>query len=197
MRIPGALALAAILAAATGAHAQAFVGAGGGLSLVGEPRSDASHLGASLHLRAGWSLGPATALMLEANMNGFDSSAPDSTLRDFGPADGPYYEHFTRTLQTDWLLASVQLGNPGSFYVRPGVGIARRAYVTTEYIASDVIVQATKRETAPALGLAVGRRIDIPGFPLNVEATAGWSGHEDSTNPRWTTGLQVVRVIQF
>jgi len=194
MRIPG-LVLAACLVAA-GAHAQGFVGAGGGLSLIGEPRNDASHVGVSLHLRAGWNLTPNAAVVLEASMNGFDSAFADSLV--FGPGEGaPYYERFSRTLKTQWLLASVQLGGPGSFYVRPGAGIARHAYLWLKPLANDAMVQGTGWEISPALGLAAGRRVEIPGFPLNVEATVGWSGTRDRTNSRWTTGLQVARVIHF
>jgi hypothetical protein len=43
----------------------------------------------------------------------------------------------------------------------------------------------------------VGRRVPVPGFPLNVEGVAAWSSGEDSTFPRWTTGVQIVRVFQF
>jgi hypothetical protein len=191
------LTLAAACLAATGAHAQGFVGVGGGLSLVGEPRYDASHVGESLHLRAGWSLTARAAVVLEASMNGFDSVYPDSTLIA-GPADGSsYYDRYSRTLKTQWLLASLQLGDPGSFYVRPGVGVARNAYLWLKPVSNDQMVQAMDWEAAPALGLAAGRRVNIPGFPLNVEATVGWSGTQHRTGSRWTTGVQVARVIRF
>jgi len=64
-------------------------------------------------------------------------------------------------------------------------------------LANDGIGEEMRWETAPAVGLAIGRRVPIPGFPLNVEAAARWSGGDDSTNPRWSTGLQIVRVIRF
>jgi hypothetical protein len=191
-----------LAATATRVHAQSapggfFVGAGAGMSLVGEPTSEASHLGEALHLRAGWTLGPRAALVLEAGMSGFDSVFQDSTLVGVGPADGPYYQYFPRTLKTQTVLASLQLGVAGSLYVRPGAGLARHAFLVSEPLASDMFVQATKWETAPAVGLAVGRRVPIPGFPLDLEATAGWSGHQDNTRSRWSAGLQVVRVIHF
>jgi hypothetical protein len=199
-RLAGILALAAGIAAAPRAQAQSaeprgfFVGGGGGVSLMNEPRADYSRVGGSLHLRAGWSLG-STALMLEANMNGIGTSGADSALT--GIPDSPPYDHFTRTLETESLLVSVQLAGPGSFYVRPGVGVARHAFKALRPVSNDVIIEATSRETAPAAALAVGRRVPIPGFPLNVEGVLGWSGGEDSTNPRWTAGVQIVRVIHF
>lgn len=192
MRIPGILVVVAALAAAGSAHAQVLVGAGANVSVVGEPRAGASHVGAGLHLRAGWSLGPNTALMLEGTLNGLDSSWPDSTPVYFGS-----YQHFSRTLKTEWLLASVQYGSR-ALYVRPGLGIARHAFSELHPDGAGGAVGWPSWETVPALGLAVGREVRIPGFPLNVEATAGWSGDgENGTNSRWTAGLQVVRVIRF
>jgi len=198
MRITTILALAAATAAAQSAHAQGLVGVGATFSAIGEQRVHTSDVGAGLHLRAGWSLTPNATLMLEGTLNGLDSSRPDSTLAfQPGPDDGPYYERFTRTLKTQWLLASVQLGREGSLYVRPGFGFARHAYLAPSSISFDFMTEATKWETTPALGLAVGRQVPIRGFPLNVEVAAGWSGGEHSTNSRWTAGLQVVRVIRF
>jgi hypothetical protein len=199
-RIAGILALVAATAAAPHAHAQSagergfFVGVGGGVSLMNEQHVDYSRIGGSLHLRAGWSLG-STALMLEANMNGIGTAGSDSALA--GVPEGPPSYHFTRTLETESLLVSVQLAGPGSFYVRPGVGVARHAFKVLRPVSNDVIIEATSRETAPAAALAVGRRVPIPRFPLNVEGVVGWSGGEDSTNPRWTAGVQIVRVFQF
>jgi hypothetical protein len=81
--------------------------------------------------------------------------------------------------------------------VRPGIGVARHAFKVLRPVSNDVIIEATSRETAPAAALAIGRRIGIPWFPLNVEGVVGWSGGEDSTNPRWTAGVQIARVFQF
>jgi hypothetical protein len=201
-RIAGILALVAATASAPRAHAQAtdgrgfFVGLGGGVSLVDEPRANFSHVGGSLHLRAGWSLGPTTALMLEGSMHGLGSTVADSVRFDSDPVQAPFFEHFSRTLETESLLASVQFGS-ASFYVRPGVGVARHAFKVLRPLSGDVIIEATSRETAPAAALAVGRRVAIPGVPLNLEGVVGWSGGEDSTNPRWTAGVQIVRVFQF
>jgi hypothetical protein len=200
-RIAGILALVAATAVAPRAHAQAadgrgfFIGAGGGVSLVDEPPANFSHVGASLHLRAGWTLGPSTAVMLEASMHGFDSTVADSVRID-DPTFGGSYQHMARTLETESLLASVQLGS-ASFYVRPGVGVARHAFKELRPLSSDVLIEATRRETVPAAALTVGRRVAIPGFPLNVEGVVGWSGDGVSTNPRWTAGVQIARVLQF
>ena len=200
-RFAGILALAAAVAAppaqAQDAPGRFFAGVGGGLSLIDEPRANASHLGGALHLRAGWNLRPNAALMLEGSMNGIGSARPDS-VQVFGPGEGGlYYVHFSRTLKTQWLVASVQLGGPGSLYVRPGVGISRHAFLVLKPLPNDEMVEATSWEMAPALTLSVGRVAPIPGFPLNVEGVVGWSGSEDSTNPRWTAGVQVARVIHF
>jgi hypothetical protein len=200
-RLAGILALVAATAAAPHAHAQAaeprgfLVGVGGGVSLVNEPAVDASHFGAALNLRAGWRLGPSAAVMLEATMNAHGSRAADS-VQVIAPG-GPYFEHFSRSLQTESLLASVQLGSPASFYVRPGVGIARHGFRVLRPLGNDMIIEAMEWEIAPAAALTVGRGIPIPGFPLNLEGVVGWSGGEDSTNPRWTAGVQIARVFQF
>lgn len=184
-----------MLAAAGGAQAQALVGVGGGVTRVGEPRLDASATGLNLHLRAGWSLNASTALLLEGSMNGMDSSRPDSTL--VVTPDVDYYERFSRTLKTQWLLASVQLGRP-TFYVRPGVGVSRRAYLIMEPVSNDVMIEATRWETTPAAGLAVGRELPIPYVPLNLEATVNWSARGDGqTHSRWSMGVQLARMIHF
>jgi hypothetical protein len=206
--ILGALARAAVvlvaLASASPAGAQAqsaergfFVGVGGGLSLVSEPRVDRSHVGGSLNLRAGWRLGRSTALLLEGSVNGLGSVAPDSVQLSDPVWGRPNVAHFTRTLKTQSLLASVQIAGPGSFYVRPGVGIARHAFMVLRPLSNDGFVEATSWEASPAAALTVGRRVAIPGFPLDVEGVVGWSRGEDSTNPRWSTGLQVARMIRF
>jgi hypothetical protein len=190
------------LASPAGAHAQSaergfFVGVGGGLSFMNESRADFSRLSGALHLRAGWRLGPSTALMLEASMNGLGSTAPDST-QVFGPGVGsPYYQHFRRTLETETLLASVQLGDPRSFYVRPGVGVSRHKFLVMQPRGGDMIVEEMHGEIGPAVSLAAGRVAPIPGFPLNVEGVASWTGGEDSTRPRWSAGVQIARVIHF
>jgi hypothetical protein len=201
-RLAGILALAAATAAAPHAHAQAadtrgfLVGVGGGASLVNEPAADLSHFGAAVHLRAGWRLGPSTAVMLEASMNALGSRVADS-VQVSDPTFGPYFDHYSRSLQTESLLASVQFGGPASFYVRPGVGVARHGFRVLKPISNDEIIEAMEWEMAPAAALTVGRAVPIPGFPLNVEGVVGWSGGEDSTNPRWTAGVQIARVIQF
>jgi len=202
-RLAGIFALVAATAAAPRAHAQAaegrgfFIGAGGGLALMDEPRADFSRVRGSLHLRAGWSLSPSTALVLEGSMNGIGAAAPDSTLMPGpGPADGPYYVYFRRSLETRSLLASLQLGGP-SFYVRPGVGIARQGFLVQVPLGNDGIIEEMRWETGPAAALAAGRVVPVPGFPLNVEGVVFWSGSEDSTNPRWSAGVQITRVIHF
>lgn len=202
-RLAGILALAAATAAAPRAHAQAveprgfFVGIGGGLSIMNESRADFSRVSGSLHLRAGWRLGQSTALMLEASMNGLGSTALDST-QVLGPGGGGlYYERFRRTLETETLLASVQLGDPNSFYVRPGVGVSRQKFLVLEPKSNDQIVEAMHGEIGPAVSLAAGRVVAVPRFPLNVEGVASWTGGEDSTRPRWSAGVQIARVIHF
>jgi hypothetical protein len=47
------------------------------------------------------------------------------------------------------------------------------------------------------VGVAVGRRLPVTRFPLDIEGVVGWSGGEDPIHPRWTTGVQIARVIQF
>lgn len=188
--------LAGTLAAAGGAQAQAFVGVGGGVARVGEPSVGASATGLNLHLRAGWSLRPNVSLLIEGSLNGIDSSRPDSTRVITHDVD--YYERFSRTLETQWLLASIQLGNPDQLYVRPGIGVSRHAYLIQQPISNDVMIEATRWETTPAAGLAVGRELPIPYFPLNLEATVNWSARGDGqTHSRWSTGVQLARVIHF
>ena len=188
--------LAGTLAAAGGAHAQAFVGVGGGVARVGEPSADISATGLNLHLRAGWSLRPNLSLLLEGSMTGMDSSRPDSTRVITDDVD--YYHQFSRTLKTQWVLASVQLGRADQLYVRPGVGVSRHAYLIMQPMSNDVMIEATRWETTPAAGLAVGRELPIPYFPLNLEATVNWSARgDDQTHSRWSTGVQLARVIHF
>ncbi len=176
-----------------------FVGVGAGLGRTAEPGNDAANVSPALHLRAGWAFTPSLSLVVEAGANAIgsqemvDFTVPDPTLV---PVD--IVEQRAVKLQTEWVLASLQVGNPATFYVRPGVGVARHAFDTLTPTSGDTYVAGTSFETGLAAGVAAGRQVRlIPGFPLNVEGIAVWTQGEDSTRPRWSTGLQVVHDFHF
>ena len=173
-----------------------FVGLGGGPGRVAEPSSHVSKLSPSLHLHAGYAFTPSLSLVVEGSMNAIGSTRLDSASTRL--ADEPALAPRAVRLQTESLLASLQVGNPASFYVRPGVGFARHAFATLTPVSNDQVVNGTSFEWSPAAGIAAGREVRvIPRFPLNVEAAAFYSRGEDSTSPRWTAALQVVREIHF
>ncbi|HEX6745837.1 MAG TPA: hypothetical protein VF092_00880 [Longimicrobium sp.] len=173
-----------------------FVGVGAGLGRTAEPGNDASHISPALHLRAGWAFTPSLSLVVEAGANAIGSlKVVDQSIPDIGP---PVPAPRAIKLQTEWVMASLQVGDPATFYVRPGVGVARHAYDKLTPVGNDQMVAGTGFETGLAAGVAAGRQVRlIPGFPLNVEGIAVWTQGEDSTRPRWSTGLQVVHDFHF
>ncbi|HEU4556558.1 MAG TPA: hypothetical protein VFS20_01870 [Longimicrobium sp.] len=192
------LALAAALALAPAfARAQTgpFVGFGAGVGRIAQPSTGASRVAPSMHARAGWSITPTVAVMLEGTYNGVFSGTGDpidgASLTDSFPTSN-------RKLQTGAILASVQFGSANTLYVRPGVGLAAHAFTTWHPLANDGYEERTRYEPGLAAGIAVGRQVSvIPGVPLAVEGVAQWTGSEDSTSPRWTAGVQFVTSFQF
>jgi hypothetical protein len=172
-----------------------IVGLGAGVSGVAETGNAASRAGVAFHLRAGWQASRMVSVMLESNLDGMGGVHFSSD-----PLIDP---SSSRQLGTVSLLASVQLGNRSSVYVRPGIGIARHTFSFLESRMSpggnsDLILLESSNEWGPAAGLTVGHEMRvIPGFPLNIEAVAHWSGGEDSTGERWIGGLQIVRELRF
>jgi len=188
------LALAPLQAHAQSAeHTGFFLGVGAGASRIAEPGAHAARLAPSLHLRAGWSFSPAASLMLEGALNGIGSPNPDAPPFDEG-IGGTYRN---RQLATQSVLASLQLGSARSVYVRPGIGVARHSFTAFRPLPADGYAAETSHEWGAAAGLAVGHELAIPGFPLRAEAVGQWSHGEDSSSPRWSAGVQFVRVIGF
>ncbi|HEX8907116.1 MAG TPA: hypothetical protein VF771_19855 [Longimicrobiaceae bacterium] len=177
--------------AAPGAHGF-FIGAGVGIGGVTSPQADASHISPSLHLRAGWAFSRSLSLALEGTSYAYGSARVDSAVSE---SPSPYHPYVK--LHTQSLLVSLQAGPRDVLYVRPGIGFAQHAFGTLR-TDGDAVGEETSHEWGPAAGIAVGREVRlIPGFPLNVEASALYSRGEDSTSPRWSGGLQVVRDIHF
>jgi len=190
---------AALALAPMASHAQSagpFLGIGAGASRVARTNETAARLRPSLHLRTGWSFNPNVSLVLEGTLNGIGSpNSPEPPVADSAINGGAYRN---RQLQTGAVLLSLQLGNARTLYVRPGIGIARHAFTVYRPLPADGYEAETGYEGGPAAGIAVGREVAvIPSFPLSVEAVALYSRGEDSTSPRWTAGVQIVRDIRF
>ena len=174
-----------------------LIGVGGGVGRVAEPSSHVSKLSPALHLHAGWRFSRSLSLVVEGSMNAIGSTRLDSARTRLDSGEPAFAPRAVR-LQTESLLASLQVGDPATFYLRPGVGFARHAFATLTPVSNDQIVDGTSFEWSPAAGIAAGRQVRvIPRFPLNVEAAAFYSRGEDSTSPRWTAALQVVRELHF
>jgi hypothetical protein len=189
-----ALALAPLAARAQSAGP--FLGIGAGASRVARTNETAARLGPSLHLRTGWTFNPTVSLVLEGTLNGIGSPNPADPPAADSAINGGAYRN--RQLQTGAVLLAVQLGSARTLYVRPGIGIARHAFTVYRPLPADGYAAETGYEGGPAAGVAVGREIAvIPGFPLSVEAMALYSRGEDSTSPRWTAGVQIVRDIRL
>lgn len=189
---------AALVLAPSGARAQSaahpgpFVGFGGGAGRIAEPNVNAARFAPSLTLRAGWRFAPKLAVMLETAWNGIGSHNPE--VPNIDPGLGTYGN---RQLNTVAVLASAQLGSD-ALYVRPGIGAGQHAFTSWRPLPADGFEAETSREAGPAASLAVGRYVDpFPGFGLNVEAVAIYTSGEDSSSPRWSAGVQFVRVLRF
>jgi hypothetical protein len=176
-----------------------FLGAGGGLGRTTDTGSHEAQVGFLASIRTGWRFNPNVALMLESSINtGNDRDVDSSSVIVLGPG-GSQSELPSRRVKLGMqsLLVSLQLGNAKTLYVRPGIGVASHSYGYYAPHSNDVYIARTGHESGLAGGIAVGRMLPIPGFPLNVEVVGLYGHGEDSTSPRWSTGLQVVREIQF
>jgi hypothetical protein len=172
-----------------------FVGLGVGVENVQDQNLDQHRVGLTLHARAGWGIG-SNALMLEGAWHGIgdDQARVDDVV---WVNNEPTLARRPRVLQTMSLLASVQVGLSGDFYVRPGAGVAWHSF-PVYHIDSDVQFAEMSEEAGPAAQLAVGRTLRLSRrFPVAVEAIGLWSGGEDSTGARWAAGVQVVPMLRF
>jgi hypothetical protein len=188
------------------AHAQGagelrgpFVGVGAGMGNVRDQNLDEQRVGAMLHARVGWGLGHGVAPMLELGVHGLGDDQPRNgdvvIINDVGATQ---VIRSPSVLNTVSLLASVQVGLPRAFYVRPGVGVASHAFATYNLFGTDAPTAETNHEAGPAAGIALGRTMNLAGrFPVAVEGIALWTGGEDSTGSRWAAGVQVVPMIRF
>jgi hypothetical protein len=169
-----------------------FFGFGAGAARIAEPTVNAARFAPSLTMRAGWRIAPKLAVMLETAWNGIGSHNPAGPNID--PGLGTYGN---RQLNTVAVLASAQLGSD-ALYVRPGIGAGQHAFTSYRPLPADGFAPETSREAGAAASLAVGRYVSaVPGFGLNVEAVAIYTSGEDSSSPRWSAGVQFVRVIGF
>jgi hypothetical protein len=201
-----ALTLAAAIVALVPARAAAqaevrgpFVGAGGGVGNVAKQDVDDSRFGLMLHARAGWRLGHALAPMVEVGIHGLGDDEPrNGDIVITNPSGGTQVVRRPSMLSTLSVLASLQVGLPGAYYVRPGVGVGYHAFPSYNLFGSDLATAETSHEAGPAAGIAIGRTLNVAGrFPIAVEGIGLWSHGEDSTGSRWAAGLQVVPMIRF
>jgi hypothetical protein len=178
-----------------------FIGVGVGLENLRDPGRDDQRFGAMLHARAGIGLG-SVAPMLEVGFRGLGDDEPSIddvviiTAQPVGEPIGGLRK--PSMLSTISVLASVQVGLPGAFHVRPGVGLGSHAFPVYNLFGTDTPVASTSHEAGLAAGLALGRTMNVAGrFPVAIEAVGLWSGGEDSTGSRWAAGVQVVPMIRF
>ena len=188
-------------AQAAGSLRGPFVGIGAGVGEVRDQTLEDHRFGVLLHARAGWGLAHAIAPMLEVNFSGLGDDEPlQSDIVFITPSAGVEQTQVARrpsTLSTFSVLASVQVGLPGAFYVRPGVGVASHAFPVYDF-SDDTPTAGTSHEAGPSAGIAIGRTMNLSRrFPIAVEGIAHWSGGEDSTGSRWAAGIQVVPMIRF
>jgi hypothetical protein len=197
-----ALAAPAALAQGAGDLRGPFIGVGAGMGSVRDQNLDEQRVGAMLHARAGWGLGHGIAPMLELGVHGLGDDQPrNGDVVIINPSGGGQTTQVVRSpsvLNTVSLLASVQVGLPRAFYVRPGLGVASHAFAVYNLFGTDTPTAETSHEAGPAAGFALGRTMNLAGrFPVAVEGVALWTGGEDSTGSRWAAGVQVVPMIRF
>jgi len=186
------IAFAAVLGASP-LHAQRpddgrgpFLGLGAGMGMVHDGRYGEQGAGPILHVRAGWRLARAVTLMLE----GGGYRMLDESL--------PSHEAATpHVLKTSSLLASVQVGLPRSFFVRPGIGMADHGFAVSDPFPNDDVAMVA-HETRPAAGLALGRTMVVARVvPVAIEGVALWSRGSESTGTRWSAGIQAVALLRW
>ena len=176
-----------------------FIGVGVGMGNVRDQNLDEQRIGAILHARAGWGLGHGIAPMLELGVHGLGDDQPRNgdivIINDLGATQ---VVRRPSVLNTVSLLASVQVGLPGTMYVRPGIGVGSHAFATYNLVSDDTPTAETSHEAGLAAGIALGRTMNLAGrFPVAVEGVALWTGGEDSTGSRWAAGIQIVPMIRF
>jgi hypothetical protein len=176
-----------------------FIGVGAGMGNVRDQNLEEQRIGVMLHARAGWGLGHGIAPMLELGVHGLGDDQPRNgdivIINDLGATQ---VVRRPSVLNTVSLLASVQVGLSGAMYVRPGIGLGSHAFAAYNLFSDDTPTAETSHEAGPALGLALGRTMNVAGrFPIAVEGVALWTGGEDSTGSRWAAGVQIVPMIRF
>lgn len=189
---------AAVLAASPEvAEAQAFVGVGGNVSMIGQRETDTGATRPGLNGRVGFGVGRGVAVVLEASLYGLGDDVPQ-------PDDyqGGELIHRPEVLRTDAVLASVQLSLGGGLYVRPGVGLGRHAFASYLVTGSGPEEHAydaeVSHEAGLAAGLAVGTTLQAsPRLSVALEAVALFSQGEDSSAGRRVFGLQIVPLFRF
>jgi hypothetical protein len=178
-----------------------FVGVGAGMEGVRDQELGDERFGLMLHARAGWGLGHSVTPMLELGFHGLGDEEPrNGDVVIIAPSQGGANTQVVRrpsVLSTASLLASVQVGAPGGFYLRPGVGVGTHAFASYNLF-GDTPSAETSHETGVAAGLALGRVMNPAGrFPIAIEGVGVWTGGEDSTGARWAAGVQIVPMLRF
>jgi hypothetical protein len=176
-----------------------FVGVGAGMGNVRDQNLDEQRIGAMLHARVGWGLAHGVTPMLELGVHGLGDDEPrNGDIVIINPSGATQVMRSPSVLNTVSLLASLQVGLPRAFYVRPGIGVASHAFAVYNLFGTDTPTAETSHEAGPAAGIALGRTMNVAGrIPVAVEGIALWSGGEDSTGARWAAGVQVVPMIRF
>jgi hypothetical protein len=167
-----------------------FIGGGLGVEQITSTGTSTTHVNPSLQARAGWTFDQTVSAVVEFGYHGIGGDVADSTTIDPGFSLGP------RTFTTLTLLAGVQLQVTPGWYVRPAVGFASHQFPVTVYD-GDVVYQETSSEGGPAAQLTIGHRLTGSRLPIGIEAFGLYSTGEDSTSPRWATGLQLTADLHF
>jgi len=176
-----------------------FIGVGAGMGNVRDQNLGEQRIGVMLHARAGWGLGNGITPMLELGVHGLGDDQPRNgdivIINDLGATQ---VVRRPSVLNTVSLLASVQVGLPGTTYVRPGIGLGSHAFAAYSLFGDDTPTAETSHEAGLAAGIALGRTMNLAGrFPVAGEGVALWTGGEDSTGSRWAAGIQIVPMIRF
>ena len=167
-----------------------FIGGGIGVEQITSTGTSSTHVNPSLHARAGWTFNRSVSAVLELGYHGIGGEVrADSSTIDPGFSGA-------RSFTTLALLAGVQLQVTPGFYVRPAVGFSSHEFPVTVFD-GDVIYQQTSSEGGPAAQLTIGHRLTGSKLPIGIEAFGLYSKGEDSTSPRWATGLQLTADVHF
>jgi hypothetical protein len=186
------LAVSAAVLMPSAARAQrAFVGLSAGVDHISQRDYDASAVRPSVGARVGVGVARGVSLVLDAQAHGLGDEDPQPS--DF---QGDDFVNLPEVLQTTTLLLGAQIDVARGAYVRPAIGVGRHAFPSYLVQGNDAVSAEVSHEAGLAAGVSAGYLLRAgTSFSLAIEASATWSGGEDSSGDRTIFGIKLVPLL--